>query len=204
MGGAVFGFFSGTLSSARRCSLLLIAVRPRNSTIRCLLLYFPNTPALPFTMVAPVPAQITTLRLHPRAAAPRRPLLTTHHSLRTLFLLPVATGVYSRHSRRQAFSPSGMPTLLFASTCRLFALSFHSFLHSFPLFSIVCSLFSENTRGGGASSRSIVSRNPRFMTASISLRINTCKSVSKQTTLTPFRMNTCEKRGEGGTFIPLR
>jgi hypothetical protein len=36
------------------------------------------------------------------------------------------------------------------------------------------------------------------MTASISLRINTCKSVSKQTTLTPFRMNTCEKRGEGG------
>ncbi len=152
-------------------------------------------------MVAPVPAQITTLRPHLhdlRAAARRRPLLTTHHSLRTLFLLPVATGVYSRHSRRQAFSPSGMPTLLFASTCRLFALSFHSFLHSFPLFSIVCSLFSENTRGGGASSRSIVSRNPRFMTASISLRINTCKSVSKQTTLTPFRMNTCEKRGEGG------
>ncbi len=38
------------------------------------------------------------------------------------------------------------------------------------------------------------------MTASISLRINTCKSVSKQTTLTPFRMNTCEKRGEGGYF----
>jgi hypothetical protein len=36
------------------------------------------------------------------------------------------------------------------------------------------------------------------MTASISLRINTCKSVSKQTTLTSFRMNTCEKRGEGG------
>jgi hypothetical protein len=29
-------------------------------------------------------------------------------------------------------------------------------------------------------------------------RINTCKSVSKQMTLTPFRMNTYEKRGEGG------
>jgi hypothetical protein len=42
------------------------------------------------------------------------------------------------------------------------------------------------------------------MTASISLRINTCKSVSKQTTLTSFRINTCGKRGEGGTFIPLR
>ncbi len=149
-------------------------------------------------MVAPVPAQITTLRLHPRAAAPRRPLLTTHHSLRTLFLLPVATGVYSRHSRRQTFTCSGMPTLLFASTCRLLALSLHSFLHSLPLFSIACSLFSENTRGGVTSSRSIVPRNPGFMAASISLRINTCKSVSKQTTLTPFRMNTCEKRGEGG------
>jgi hypothetical protein len=31
-----------------------------------------------------------------------------------------------------------------------------------------------------------------------SLRINTCKSVSKQTTLTPFRMNTYEKQGGGG------
>ena len=32
-------------------------------------------------------------------------------------------------------------------------------------------------------------------------RINTCKSVSKQSTLTTFRINTCEKhRGEGGTF----
>src|SRR6266852_3053401 len=28
-------------------------------------------------------------------------------------------------------------------------------------------------------------------------RINTCKSVSKQMTLTPFRMNTYEKPGEG-------
>src|SRR5260370_291352 len=31
-----------------------------------------------------------------------------------------------------------------------------------------------------------------------SFRINTCKSVSKQRTLTVFRMNTCEKPGEGG------
>jgi hypothetical protein len=29
--------------------------------------------------------------------------------------------------------------------------------------------------------------------------MNTCKSVSKQTTLTIFRMNTYEKQGEGGT-----
>src|ERR1700674_1386274 len=32
---------------------------------------------------------------------------------------------------------------------------------------------------------------------SYSFRINTCKSVSKQTTLTPFRMNTYEKKGGG-------
>ena len=76
------------LRDDRRRSLLLIAVRPRNSTIRCLLLYFPNTPGLPFPVVAPVPAQITKLRLHPRAVAPRRPLLSTHHSLPTLFLPP--------------------------------------------------------------------------------------------------------------------
>src|SRR6266436_1889274 len=31
-----------------------------------------------------------------------------------------------------------------------------------------------------------------------SFTINTCKSVSKQTTLTPFRMNTYEKQGGGG------
>src|SRR5713226_5260322 len=30
-------------------------------------------------------------------------------------------------------------------------------------------------------------------------RINTCKSVSKQRTLTPFRINTYKKTGEGGT-----
>src|SRR6266404_2159511 len=35
-------------------------------------------------------------------------------------------------------------------------------------------------------------------TASISSRINTCKSVSKQTTLTPFTINTYEKHREGG------
>src|SRR6266852_2745172 len=32
-------------------------------------------------------------------------------------------------------------------------------------------------------------------------RMNTCKSVSKQRTLTTFRMNTCEKQGGGGTYL---
>jgi len=32
-------------------------------------------------------------------------------------------------------------------------------------------------------------------------RMNTCESVSKQRTLTPFRMSTYEKQGEGGAVI---
>ncbi len=41
-----------------------------------------------------------------------------------------------------------------------------------------------------------------FDDSRISFRINTCKSVSKQTTLTPFRINTCEKpRGRGGVIV---
>src|SRR5712691_4760808 len=35
--------------------------------------------------------------------------------------------------------------------------------------------------------------------ASKPFRINTCESVSKQSTLTTFRINTCEKPGGGGT-----
>src|SRR5260370_7599899 len=35
-------------------------------------------------------------------------------------------------------------------------------------------------------------------------RINTCKSVSKQTTSTPFRMNTYEKRGRGVQLLLTR
>jgi hypothetical protein len=31
-------------------------------------------------------------------------------------------------------------------------------------------------------------------------RMNTCESISKQTTLTVFRMNTCEKQGGGGCY----
>jgi hypothetical protein len=36
-----------------------------------------------------------------------------------------------------------------SAVCRLFVVSLRSFLHPSPLFSTACSLFSENTRGGG-------------------------------------------------------
>ena len=53
-------------------------------------------------MVAPVPAQIPNLRLRPPAAPlRRRPPLTTHHSLPTLFLPPlcfhILTNCFSRN-----------------------------------------------------------------------------------------------------------
>src|SRR5258707_11954409 len=45
---------------------------------------------------------------------------------------------------------------------------------------------------------------PRPLTSSISFRINTCKSVSKQTTLTPSRMNTYEKHRGVGVLLLTR
>jgi hypothetical protein len=42
---------------------------------------------------------------------------------------------------------STVPTLVFASVCRLFVVSLRSFRHSLPLFSMACSLFSPKCRG---------------------------------------------------------
>src|SRR5258708_30572146 len=78
-----------------------------------------------------------------------------------------------------------------------------------PLFSIACSLFSQNTRVGGTSTlphQAALPKGAHFAkgcknteTATLTtFRINTCKSVSKQRTLTIFRINTCEKQGGGG------
>jgi len=106
-----FEFFSGTLSSARPRSLHLIAVRPRNSTIRCLLLYFSNTPALPFTMVARVPAQVSTPRLRLTPAARRRslPLETASHSQHTLFLAPLCFHILTNCFSRNPFVLTTIP-----------------------------------------------------------------------------------------------
>jgi hypothetical protein len=43
--------------------------------------------------------------------------------------------------------------------------------------------------------------NPLSVSGSNSFRINTCKSVSKQMTLTLFRMYTYEKWGGGGGLV---
>src|SRR5579859_1399348 len=73
-----------------------------------------------------------------------------------------------------------------------------------PLFSIACALFDQNTRGGiphsdfHQSQAPLHPRPPLPPSSVTTFRINTCKSVSKQKTLTSFRMNTYEKRGGGG------
>jgi hypothetical protein len=188
------------LPSARRRSLLLIAVRPQNFPIRCVLLYFSRTPALPFPMVAPVLAQISKLLPRLPAAARRRslPLPTTHFlvapvsaisvlpffpsssaqplcflshpcnpssfmRLRTLLrngaplslLFSIASALFLSPRGCTPLSipttdlqASNVSTLLFTKAWRLFVLSLHLFLYPFPLFSIACSLFSKNTRGG--------------------------------------------------------
>src|SRR5713226_1872088 len=78
---------------------------------------------------------------------------------------------------------------------RTLFLSLRSFSHADPLFSITSALFWQNTRGGI----------PPFILSLCALvstfRINTYKSVSKQTTLTSFRINTCEKHREGRGIV---
>jgi hypothetical protein len=104
---------------------------------------------------------------------------------------------------------------------RTLYLSCRSFCDSFPLFSITSALLDKNTRGSIPSSPSAPTGSNGFNTHWVrfpsaplphlrpllrihplrvsTFRINTCKSVTKQTTLTSFRINTCEKpRGRGG------
>src|SRR5260370_7722289 len=106
---------------------------------------------------------------------------------------------------KQFPSPATGYPLSFQST----AASLPSFFARRPVFSITCSLFSENTRVGGTSTlprQASLPKGAHFAkgcknteTATLTtFRINTCKSVSKQRTLTIVRINACEKQGGGG------
>ena len=115
-------------------------------------------------------------------------------------------------ARRLPHSPRHKPFTCIASPplCG----SSPSFSHSNRLFSITYSLFSQNTRVAYLCAASALSASRRYHLPlllsplssrslipdrfSILFRINTCKSVTKQTTLTSFRINTYEKPGEGG------
>ena len=78
---------------------------------------------------------------------------TAHYSALRPLCLPARAGSSLSDLRVALFSVlrcSSEPTLVFALVCRLFVVSLRPFLHPFPLFSIPCSLFSKNTRVGGA------------------------------------------------------
>src|SRR5258707_364142 len=61
-------------------------------------------------------------------------------------------------------------------------------------------------RASGTSQGSHLARGCKYAEPATitTFRINTCKSVSKQRTLTLSRINTYEKTGEGGTPIPFQ
>src|SRR5260370_1793550 len=83
---------------------------------------------------------------------------------------------------------------------RTLYLSCGSFSRSDRLFSIACALFDKNTGGGIPPSSPLPHLRPLLPSHPLSVstfRINTCESVSKQTTSSPFRINTYEKTGEG-------
>src|SRR5216684_4036007 len=123
-------------------------------------------------VVAPVPAQIANLRPRPPApTAPPLPPSTLHslfvsplssYSYELLFPQPLyfdndphcppGVGVQASQSPSELCASAQLPAPasnpLFSGVCCLFPVSLRSFLRSFPLFSIACSLFSQNTGGG--------------------------------------------------------
>jgi len=86
--------------------------------------------------------------LFPPSHAPRSASIPS--ALNQLRILPVATGVYPHIPSHLAslFQPSGS-SIEFSRVCRLFALSLPCFSSCRRLFSIACSLFSENSGGWG-------------------------------------------------------
>ncbi len=118
--------------------------------------------------------------------SPRAPL-PTHHS-------PRLRHPYSRLSPPQCLSVS-VANPMFSVFCGLFVSS--KKVNSFGIKQIQ-TLFRKHPGWGvpPAASFGVFRLTPsRPIT---SFRINTCKSVTKQTTLTIFRMNTYKKQGEGG------
>src|SRR5216684_1206900 len=134
----------------------------------------------------------------------------------------VALRVLSRTNLAEfSLSTSFTSSISFTSfRLRTLELSLRSFSHSRPLFSTtstlpaVAGLFLQNTRGGIPpfilslcvnSERSASRRYPYPSPISAALvstfRINTYRSVSKQITLTSFRINTGEKHREGRGIV---
>src|ERR1700693_4783531 len=120
--------------------------RPLLTTHHLLPLLFPvfepSTPLLPITSLQPQQFQGITHSFAQR----RAPIPPIFNGFRTL---SIATEVYpSRVLVPVGTGPFARPTLLATRTCGLFHPSLPSFSSPRPLFSIVCSLFLQNTRVG--------------------------------------------------------
>ena len=111
----------------------------------------------------------------PTPASVRFPLRRSNHCVF------IRLQTHLRNGRVVSPSPSIVCTL-FSLRRRVYPPSFQN--HTFGLF-FLCDLCVRNASGGRI-------RNP--------FRMNTCKSVSKQRTLSTFRMNTYEKHRGGGLF----
>ena len=165
-------------------------------------------------MVAPVPAEISKLRARStRSSAPP----PTHNSLRTahpplrplcslLCVLCVALFSVLGTQARQLSCLHRFAASL-SSLCALFCTRFLYFQHLAASFHKMpeCGIRRSTWRtpGWGVPRfpfQSPTAHYPRLTTHSplTTFRMNTCKSVSKQNTLTIFRMNTYAKQGEGG------
>ncbi len=122
-----------------------------------------------------VPPQTSPLESSTSSLFFRAPVATQLTPQLTLMLLITSVQTQQFHAITHSFAQRRQPICFFFKGLRtLLPLTAISFFRSLPLIPD---------------------------TAYISSRINTCKSVSKQTALSPFTINTYEKHGEGG---PLR
>jgi hypothetical protein len=100
------------------------------------------TPLLPITSLQPQQFHAITHSFAQRRA-PIHPIFNGFRAL------SIATGVYpSRVFDTLGAGSLARPTLLATRTCSLFHVSLPSFSSPRPLFSVVCSLFLQNTRVG--------------------------------------------------------
>src|SRR4029077_1769655 len=135
----------------------LLVYRPQRAVANYLL----PTTHCPLSFFASSSAQLLCFLSHPcnpRSFMRLRTLLRNGASRSLLFSMASAFFLSPRGCTPcVALFPvlrcSNLPTPVFASVCRLFVVSLCSFLCSFPLFSMACGLFSENTRVGGSMTR---------------------------------------------------
>ena len=126
------------------------------------------------------------------------PAFTSHGLPVTSHFFPRLGSQLSTVNSRTPSAPSPAPQ---AQKHRSASPLFATLTHSLSRKSFACHSYA-NTGDGGVTPPKFVSGFDAPLQALNTFRINTCKSVSKQTSLTSFRINTYEKTEGGGT--PLR